>query len=335
MTNLWLILIAVFFVLLSGLFSGAETGMYRLSRIRLRLGIEKNLLPYVILGRCLHDSSGLLISILAGTNLANYLATSIITYMFLCKLGTEHTAELAATIIMSPVLFIFAELIPKSLFFYRADTLMPPVAPVMFIFHKFLTYSGMVVLFKKLSQTFTHLAGMKMPSQIRPGVFKEHQITAILNDTQQEDILSSVQINIISRLAVISSMRIRRVMVPIGRVRMIEQNSGREILLKKLQQSAFTRFLVYSQVRTNIVGFINIYDCLCSTEKYSDLSGFTKPVRRLSAETSVYDTITIMQREKHKIVLVVKPVATEREKPVGIVTMKDLVEELLGELAQW
>jgi len=73
MTNkIVLIVIAVLIVILAGLFSGAETGMYRLSRLRLRLGIEKRRLPFIILGKIMRDSGGLLLSMLVGTNLAHY-----------------------------------------------------------------------------------------------------------------------------------------------------------------------------------------------------------------------------------------------------------------------
>ncbi len=90
-----LISAVVFLIILAGLFSGAETGLYRLSRLRLRLGVEKKRLSFIILGKCLRDSSGLLLSMLICTNLAYYLTTSIVTYVFL-KAGTEHSAELFA-----------------------------------------------------------------------------------------------------------------------------------------------------------------------------------------------------------------------------------------------
>ncbi|MHC4536230.1 MAG: CNNM domain-containing protein [Planctomycetota bacterium] len=56
----------VLFIILTGLFSGSETGMYRLSRLRLRLGIEKKKLSFIMLGRCIKDSNGLLLSMLIG-----------------------------------------------------------------------------------------------------------------------------------------------------------------------------------------------------------------------------------------------------------------------------
>ena len=85
----------------------------------------------------------------------------------------------------------------------------------------------------------------------------------------------------------------------------------------------------------NITGFISIYEALNSSEKFTDLRGFIKPIRKLDAEMSVIDATNIMQKENHKIILVTRAGRFGGQKPVGIVTMKDLVEELLGELAEW
>jgi CBS domain containing-hemolysin-like protein len=74
---------------------------------------------------------------------------------------------------------------------------------------------------------------------------------------------------------------------------------------------------------------------LCSTGQFSSLHGFVKPIRKLSAETTVSDAIKVMQSGNEKIVLVTKAGPLGRENPVGIVTMKDLAEELLGELSEW
>ena len=92
-----LILVAVFIVVLSGLFAGAETGIYQLSRLRLRRGIEKKRLLFVILGKAMHDSPALLLSMLIGNNLTHYITTSIVTFLLLSKVEAAHTAELFAT----------------------------------------------------------------------------------------------------------------------------------------------------------------------------------------------------------------------------------------------
>jgi len=336
MTNSALLIIAiVFFIILAGFFSGAETGLYRLSRLRLRLGVEKKRLSFIILGKCLRDSSGLLLSLLIVTNLAYYLTTSIVTNIFLSKVETEHSAELFATLLTAPTLFVFSELIPKNIFFYRADSLMPYLSPLLYTFHKVLSFCGVVPLLKFVSGLFARSAGLASSPKTVITSAQRHKVQAILQDTQEEGILSSVQTDIINRLVSISNIRIRSVMIPINNVQMVDVNSDNSALLSKLKKCAFTRLPVVEGRPENIIGFINIYETLSSSEHFTNLQKFVRPIRKVDANTTVTDTINIMQEEKQKIVLVMRAGRTGRERHIGIVTMKDLVEELLGELAEW
>jgi len=330
-----LILLIVLFVVLAGLFAGAETGIYKLSRLRLRLGVEKKRLSFVILDKVMRDSSALLLSMLIGTNLAHYLATGIVTLLLLSKLQAEHTAGLFATLITTPMLFVFSELIPKNIFYYRSDILMPRIAPVLFTFHKLFTWVGLIPLLKNLSRVFAKLTGSPVPFKTAVSTIRPFHIRAILQETREEDILSPIQTDIINRLASISDIRIKSVMTPIAKVQTVDVNSDNVALLKKLNECVFTRLPVYERQPSNIIGFINIYDCLSSYEQFADLRRFIKPIRKLGADTPVSDAINIMQSEKHKIASVTVISRAGRERPIGIVTMKDLVEELLGELTEW
>ena len=330
-----LILLIAFFVALAGLFAGAETGMYQLSRLRLRLGVEKRRLSFLVLDKAMRDKPALLVSMLLGTNLAHYLATSIVTVLLLSRLETAHTAELFATLITAPMLFVFSELIPKNIFFYHSDMVMPRVSPVIFVSHKLFCWSGLVSVLKSLSRIFAKLAGSPAPSTATISTVRPSHIRAIIQETHEEDILSTVQTDIINRLVSISEVHIKAVMIPINKVQTTDVNSNRAGLLRKLKEYAFTRLLVYEEQPTNIIGFINIYDCLTSTEHFSDLQQFVKPIYKLGSELTVSAAINIMQRENQKIALVTRIDRAGRERPIGIVTMKDLVEELLGELAEW
>jgi len=334
-SNTVLILAVVFFATMAGLFAGAETGMYQLSRLRLRLGVEKKRLLFVILGRCMQDSSGLLLTMLIGTNLAHYLSTSIVTSMFLTRVANEHTAELLATLVTVPILFVFSELIPKNVLFYRADLLMPYFSPLFYALHRILSLSGIVPLLKFIARIFASLAGLAASSKTVMTSTQRHKVQAILQDTHEEGILSSVQSDMISRLVSISHIHIRTVMIPLSNVQTVDANSDRAALLNKLNKSAFTRLPVMENRPTNIIGFINIYDTLGSSEEFDDLKKFVEPIRKIDADTNVTDAINIMQKENQKIVLVTRGGRTGKKRPVGIVTMKDLVEELLGELVEW
>jgi Mg2+/Co2+ transporter CorB len=94
------------------------------------------------------DSPGLVLSMLIGNNLVHYLVTSIVTVMLLAGALSSHAAEIYATVLIAPILFIFSEVIPKNVCYHRADVLMPRFAPLLWFFHKLFTCSGVVALLK-------------------------------------------------------------------------------------------------------------------------------------------------------------------------------------------
>jgi putative hemolysin len=309
--------------------------MYQLSRLRLRLGTEKKRPSYVMLGRCLQDGSGLLLAILIGNNLVNYLATSIATGFFLSRVATTNAAEFFATAVTVPVLFVFGEVIPKNLFFFRADTLMPYVSPVLYVFHRVLTWCGVVPVLKLISSLFTRLTGLAAASKSMLTTVQRHKIHALIRETHEEGILSSVQSNILNRLIGISHVRLTSVMIPTMNVETVDINADRAALLHKLKKCTFTRLPVVAEQGGDIVGFVSVYEVLGSSRESTDVRDFVKPIRKLKADTTVTDAIEIMRKDNLKIVLVTRTARRGRERSIGIVTMKDLVEELLGEIAEW
>jgi len=320
-------------VTLSALYSGLETGIYRLSRLRLRLRTARGRRPFALLSRAMHDSAGLLLSLLVANNLANYLATSSITYLFL-TVASERRAELLATLLTAPLLFIFGESLPKNIFLYRADTLTGYLGPLLFVTHQVLTWSGVVPLLKGVSNLFVRLMGSPVSSRAMITSSRSHQVRALLRDTQEEGLLSRVQTEMVDRIADIPGLRLNAVMVPLSHVRSVPMQSDRKALMAELKRHALTRLLVWQDSPGNVVGYINLYEALGTDEEFATVEAFAKPIRRLDAETTIVDAVDVMRRERVAIILVTRH-RGRREVPLGIVTMKDLVEELVGELAEW
>jgi putative hemolysin len=328
------ILLTILMVLAAGLFAGAETGIYRLSRLRLRLGVETGRWRAMLLARTMQDSAGLLLSLLVGTNLAHYVATSLITGLFLGLVVSEHVAELYAMIVAAPLLFIFSELIPKNVFLHRANVLTSLVAPLLYASHKVFTWCGAVPLLKLMSRLFARLIGSPASPKALIASSQSHQVRAILRDTQEEGLLSDVQTQMVDRIADIPTVRLSTVMVPLNLVHAVPLRTDRAALRKGLEKHTWTRLLVWENTPFEIVGFINVYEVLGTGEEFTDLRKFLLPLRSLDSDTSITEAINVMRREQLRIVLVTRP-RGRREVPMGIVTMKDLVEELLGELAEW
>ncbi len=328
------IALALAMIVLAGVFEGAETGVYRLSRLRLRLGVERGRWSALLLAHAMHDSTGLLLSLLIGTNLVTYIATGLVLSLFVPVVGSERAAEFYTTLVLTPFLFLFAQLIPKNLFLQRANALTSFVAPLLYVVQKLLTWCGVVPLLKWLSDALARLIGSPGSSGMAVTSSQSHQVRAILRDTKEEGLLSDVQTQMIDRIASIPSVRLGMVMVPMSRVHTIGIRSDRAALLAELAKRATTRLPVWRDTPTEIVGFIHVYQVLASGEEFTNLEKFLLPMRGLDADTSLTDAINIMRQEQLKIVLVTRR-RGRRDVPLGIVTMKDLVEELLGELVEW
>ncbi|MHC4131249.1 MAG: CNNM domain-containing protein [Planctomycetota bacterium] len=333
--NLFLILILLFIVLLSGIFAGSETGMYQLSILRLRLNIQRKKFSYILLSKIMKDRNDLLLSMLVGTNLTHYIITSIVTILFLRSVASEHTAKIFTTLVTAPVLFVFAELLPKSIFFHRAGYLMPFFGPLLYLFHKVFSLSGIVALLRFFSKGFAHLVGITIPSKNLINTSQRPHIKAIFKETEEEGFLSDVQRDIFDRLAKIPDVKISSIMTTMNKVETVDKNCDKAALFNKLKDCNYTRLPVHDRLHTNIVGWINIYEALESPEDFTDISSFIKPIRKLKSETDIISAIKIMQQEKLRILLVIKTARSGKETPLGIVTMKDLAEEFLGELAEW
>jgi putative hemolysin len=320
-------------IILSGVFSGMETGIYRLSRLRLRLGEEKRDLRYILLGRAMRNGSALLLTLLVSNNLANYLATSSVTFLFL-TVAPDHTAELLATSLTAPLLFVFGESLPKNIFLYRADIVMPYLGPFLYVVHKALTWSGIVPLLGLISRLFARLIGAPLPPRQVAASSQIHHVRTILRDTQEEGLLSHLQTEMLDRVVNIPTLRLSAVMIPMSRVQAIPIQTDRAALLEELKKHAFSRLLVWRDQPSDIVGFVNVYDALAGEESFRSVESILTPVRSLDAETLVTDAIEVLRREQVKMILVTRRRGL-KETPVGVVTMKDLVEELMGELAEW
>lgn len=329
------ILCCLVLVGLGGFFSGSETGIYCLSRFKLRLGIERGERSCDLLGKMMEDSHGLMFSMLMGTNLVNYLVTSIVTVMFLRVSQSEHSAEVYATLLVAPVLFTFSEVVPKNIYYHKSDVLMPRLACLLWVFHKIFTFSGVVAGLTLISRYLSRMMGDEAIGEVR-GITRGRggYLQEIIRETHDEGVLSSVQNEIMSRLVSSRDIPLRSVMVGIGDVEMLGIQSDLAAVKGALVKHGYSRVPVYAVTRNNVKGFVNIYEICRVGGDFTDIEKFRKPIVSLNESMSVADALNTMRRENLNIVMVSRGYGA-RQRNIGMVTIKDLVEELVGELAQW
>ncbi len=317
----------------AGYFAGSETGIYRVSRFRIRLGMQQRRPFYSLLTDLLQDGHGTILSTLIGTNVFCYLATSLITYILLGLVANPHTAEFVATLIMAPILFIYVDIIPKSIFYYRADILMPLLSPLLWVFHVLLTGSGIIALLKWISQWLNRLLGSSADTTTAISITGRHEIRQIIHESREEGFLSTIQRDILHRMVDSQDIHLDPLLIPLDRVEALNITSDRTAVYDVLQRSPFTRIPVFEQTRDKIIGFVCPIDILVHPEVFSDLRPFLQEIGRLPNNISILEAMDRMTKRKDRIAYVWdgKKSAKSDLPAIGIITLKDLIEELIGD----
>ena len=251
--NLFFATILILLLLLfSAFFAGTETGIYRISRFHIRVGCEKGKSLYKMLSRIMQDGQGLILSLLLGNNLVNNLLTSLVTFLFVQIMTDQHWAGIYATLVLTPVLFVCGEIVPKNVFYHKADTLVPAMAWLNWFFYRLFTLSGAVWVLKGGSQLLSSVFRLKIDTAQAVDVSKRHQVHQIIHETQEEGLLSSTQKDMMSRLIDIPNRPVTEAMIKLRDVEMVAIETDREGLLRRLQETRFTRLPVYEGSRRNI-----------------------------------------------------------------------------------
>jgi putative hemolysin len=317
-------------ILLSAFFAGTETGIYRISRFQIRLGSDKGKTPYKMLFRILQDGQGLILSLLLGNNLVNNLLTGLVTFMFLQIVSGQRLAGIYATAVLTPVLFVFGEMIPKNLFYYKANSFVPAMARLNWFFYRLFTLTGAIWLLKNCSRILSYLFRLKIDSADAVNTFKRRQVHQIIHETREEGLLSAAQRKMMSRLIEIPHMPVSEVMVKLRDIEMVPVDTNRGGLLEHLKKSRFTRQLVYQADRNRILGYIHIYQTLGQSESLPNLANSTTSLLEIDRNVRVIDAINLLRDRHERIALIVASIRKETH-PVGIITISDLIEEITGE----
>lgn len=317
-------------MVLSFLYSGLETGSYAVNKIRLDLRAESDR-PGAHRARrllAMHSRPGrALIVLLIGNNLANYLASAGMV-MILTGAGWVH-ADWYSVAILTPVIFIFCELLPKNLFHHHGETLVYVFSGFLDFSRRVFTALGLVGLIRVLMWLVMKLTGRRLGRHDGPLV-RAQFVSGILAEGQAGGALTQTQSLIAERVVNISNVRTRDVMVPLNEAVLVDESVKTGQIRELLHQHGHPRFGVYSGQRDNIIGVLNAYDVLLD-ESGSAPSVHIKPALELPENLGVIEALVRLQRRGEVMGLVVSPT----DRCVGVVTIKDLVEEIVGELEQW
>lgn len=328
-------------LVLSAFYSGSETALVSVNKFRINQLVESENTRASIVHRLIESPQRMLALTLVGTNLANVLIAQLGEGLVARGLPnlTVSLQGFIATVGITTLLLIFGEILPKTIFRVKADTLALRYAYLLRLSEMVL--APLIYLVQTLTQFIVKIIdrGASTPS---PDAQRE-ELRLLATMGERSGNLHTDQRRMIHSLLNLQNRTVAQVMVPLVDIVAIEKHTKCEDFLQVAADSGFSRIPVYEEHIYNIVGIVNLLDVIYndvesetnsnSDEKSDPLTNtiepFIRTVLHVPESKNINDLLKEIQHTQHTMVFAVD----EYGGTVGLVTIEDLVEEIVGEFA--
>ena len=311
-------------LLLKGFFSGSEIALVNSDKIKLRHEAKQGSEGARLALNLFRNPEVLLSTTLVGTNLSTIALTTIGTLLMMQVFG--EGGELYAFLLFTPIFLIFGEIVPKSIYQQKSNALTPIIIyplrwasyifyPVVFIFSRLARLAARLVGAGKVNQTF---------------FITREQLLTLVEQAEHGATLSAFDRGRIRRVIRFAETTVKEAMIPITETKVINQTATRAQAVKKVRKFGYNRLPVYGDNSNNIIGVVTLstWDLMETGKDEQLVSDLVKqPLYVTPLETIDQLLPQLHQREDHMAVVV-----DEFGSAVGIITMEDIVEEVVGEI---
>lgn len=315
------IFIIVVLLLLSALFSASETAFSSVKEARLRTFAQDGNKRAAMAIKISENFDRALTAILIGNNIVNLAAASAATLMITKRFGTEYVA--ASTAVMTVLVIIFGEIIPKNLAKERPESFCLFIAyPLRFTI---IVFTPLVWLMVKLKNLLVKLCGGENDQP----TITEEELKLMIDEIEDEGVLDESESDLVKSAIEFSDISVSEILIPRVNLAAVDINDDIEEIKDVFISSHFSRLPVYENTIDSIVGIVhekNFFDMYLSGRR--DIKEIIQKPLYIFGLTSISDIMKEMQRSKSHMAVVVDQYGGTQ----GIVTMEDIIEELVGEI---
>lgn len=329
-----LIAIAAIFllILISALFSGSETALTAASRARIKQLQKKKNLRAETVAKLLEKPEKLIGAILLGNNLVNILASAIATSFFINMFGAAGVAY--ATLIMTFVILIFAEVLPKTYALQNPEKLALFVAPIMRSIVFILT--PLVLIIRAIVNSFLWVFGVTPPQEMDEDA-ADAEIRGNIDLHHEEGVMVKHNRDMLGGILDLKQMGVEDVMIHRTNIFSLDVALGATEIATQILNNSYTRVPIYRDEPDNFIGILHTKDLLWainakqsekSNANSKDLESLLTPIWYVPETTSLQDQLNNFLKRKSHFALVVD----EYGETQGLVTLEDILEEIVGDI---
>ena len=317
------ILSLLILLLLSGYFSSAETAYTAANELGLKEEAENGKKQAVIALKLLDNKSKLLSAILIFNNIVNLSASALTTTIAMKYLGSAYIA--LATGILTFILLIVGEITPKTIATVKSETIALKYASVLYLVVKLLT--PVIFIVDKFSRAFLKLFNVD-PDAAREAM-TEYELRSIVAASHEDGVIETEERQMIDNVVDFGDSCAKDVMIPRVEMCSVSIESTFNELKEVFFDKKYTRIPVYDETPDNIVGVLNMKDLLF----YQNYDGFNiRSIMREPNFTFEYKKTSDLLMEMRENTIPMIFVLDEYGATVGLVTLEDLLEEIVGEV---
>lgn len=305
----------------------SETALMALSKIRIRHLVEEGVKGAKLVEKLTENPNKLLGGILIGNNIVNIGASSIATSLAVRIFGADSDMAIAiSTGVMTVLVLIFGEITPKSIAKQKSEQVALKVSkPIQFCVGVFKPF---VIIFTTISSIFIKILGAD-PKATEPFITEE-ELKTMVGVSEEEGVLEDVEKEMIFNVFDFADSQVKDVMIQRVDVTAIDINDDYKEILRVIKEEQFSRIPVYDDSIDNIIGVLNVKDLIIAGERKGEFK--VKDYMREAFFTFEFKKITELFNEMKKTRNHLAIVLDEYGGTVGIVTIEDLIEEIVGDI---
>lgn len=318
------LIILILLVCFSAFFSASETAYTSANRIRLKSKADGGSKSAERTLKIIHKYDKTLTTILIGNNIVNILTSSLATVMFIDLLKDNDKGSLVSTIAVTVVVLIFGEIIPKTIAKTHAEAFSCAISGIMlFLMTVFTPLSAVFILLQKG-------ANYLFRSKEKEVSITEQELLSIIDEIEDEGVLEEQEGSLVKSALVFDETIVSQVITPRVNIVAVEINSDIEKVKDIFIEEQYSRLPVYEKTVDHIVGVItrhDLFEKIINGESFT-ISDIMQDTLHIPSLLKISDVLKQMQKKKiHLAVVVDQYGGTE-----GIVTLEDIIEELVGEI---